>query len=96
MSEAGKPIFGDDYTFELGRDDLVRGNATCDGYIVSYGDALYRSLDAVHRLRHMGLSVGLVNKCHVNVVDEETWTSMERGREREIEFDQKILSGKGR
>lgn len=76
----------------------MRGNATCDGYIVSYGDALYRSLDAVHRLRHMGLSVGLVNKCHVNVVDEETWTSMERGREREreIEFDQKILSGKGR
>ena len=71
LSEAGKPIFGDDYTFELGRDDLVRGNATCDGYIVSYGDALYRSLDAVHRLQHMGLSVGLVNKCHVNVVDED-------------------------
>lgn len=71
LSDAGKPIFGDDYTFELGRDDLVRGNATCDGYIVSYGDALYRSLDAVHRLQHMGLSVGLVNKCHVNVVDED-------------------------
>jgi len=71
LSEDGKPIFGDDYTFEFGRDDLVRGNATCDGYIVSYGDALYRSLDAVHRLQHMGLSVGLVNKCHVNVVDED-------------------------
>ena len=76
------------------------GNATCDGYIVSYGDALYRSLDAVHRLQHMGLSVGLVNKCHVNVVDEETWTSMQReregGREREREREYAIKSCPGR
>lgn len=43
----------------------------CEGYVVSYGDALYRSLDAVRRLRDQGLPVGLVNKCHVNAVDEE-------------------------
>ena len=50
----------------------------------------------------MGLSVGLVNKCHVNVVDEETWTSMQREREREGEKERererichKVLSGKG-
>merc|ERR1712080_420160 len=33
---------------------------------------LYRSLDAVERLRGEGLDVGLVNKPTLNVVDEET------------------------
>jgi len=72
LDEAGKPYFGSDYTFELGRDDFLHGaDEQCAGYVVSYGDALYRSLDAVRRLRKQGLSVGLVNKCHANVVDEE-------------------------
>jgi transketolase C-terminal domain/subunit len=72
LDESGKSYFGEGYTFELGRDDFL-----CDtdgqyaGYIISYGDALYRCLDAVRRLRKQGLSVGLVNKCHMNVVDEE-------------------------
>lgn len=65
----GQPFFGDNYTFQLGRDDLiVPANL---GYIVTYGDALYRCLDAVRRLQQEGLMVGLINKCHVNTIDEE-------------------------
>lgn len=53
-----------------GQDDVIRSGT--DGYIVSYGDALYRSLDAVERLRSQGLNVGLINKATLNVVDEKT------------------------
>merc|ERR1719326_2546361 len=71
LDESGKQYFGEGYTFEMGRDDFLAGaDEDCDGYIVSYGDALYRCLDAVRRLRDQGLSVGLVNKCHANVIDE--------------------------
>jgi len=64
----GEAFFGKDYKFQPGKDDVIRKGR--DGYIVSYGDALYRSLDAVERLREEGLDVGLVNKCHLNSVDE--------------------------
>eukprot|EP00418_Pyrodinium_bahamense_P092957 CAMPEP_0179042946 /NCGR_PEP_ID=MMETSP0796-20121207/16918_1 /TAXON_ID=73915 /ORGANISM="Pyrodinium bahamense, Strain pbaha01" /LENGTH=237 /DNA_ID=CAMNT_0020739325 /DNA_START=34 /DNA_END=747 /DNA_ORIENTATION=+ len=73
LNEDGTPIYGDSYSFEPGKDDIICGaNSTCIGYVVSFGDALYRSLDAVRRLRDSGIAVGLVNKCHVNVADEET------------------------
>jgi transketolase C-terminal domain/subunit len=38
---------------------------------VAYGDMLYRSLDAVERLRKEGVDVGLINKSTLNVVDEQ-------------------------
>ena len=38
--------------------------------MVSFGDALYRALDAVERLRAEGMDIGLINKCTLNVVDE--------------------------
>lgn len=41
------------------------------GYIVSYGEMLYRCLDVVDRLRADGIRVGLINKPTLNVVDEE-------------------------
>lgn len=41
------------------------------GYIVTFGDALYRALDAVERLREEGIDVGLINKSTLNVIDEE-------------------------
>lgn len=72
LDDEGKPVFGGNYDFQLGKDDLISGVAgSCKGYIVSYGDALYRCLDAVKRLQSSGLAIGLVNKCHVNRVDEE-------------------------
>jgi transketolase len=66
----GREMFGEGYTFVSGQDDVVREGK--DGYIVSFGDALYRSLDAVENLRAKGLSVGLINKATLNVVDEKT------------------------
>lgn len=72
LTEKGELFFGGEYTFRKGKDDvLIEAGPDC-GYVVSFGDALYRAYDAVMQLRSNGLQVGLVNKCHVNVPDEET------------------------
>lgn len=69
LDDAGNEFFGADYTFTPGKDEVIReGDA---GYIVSFGDALYRSLDAVERLKQEGINVGLINKATLNVVDED-------------------------
>ena len=69
LDDAGNQMFGGDYTFTPGKDEVVReGDA---GYIVSFGDALYRALDAVERLKQEGINVGLINKATLNVVDED-------------------------
>jgi transketolase C-terminal domain/subunit len=39
---------------------------------VSFGETLYRSLDAVIRLQESGVNVGLINKATLNVYDETT------------------------
>ena len=55
--------------FVPGKDGvIVDGKA---GYVVSYGDMLYRSWDAVLRCRQEGLDVGLINKPTLNLVDEQ-------------------------
>lgn len=69
LNEAGKPLFTDDYTFTPGKDEIIRRGTR--GYIVSYGEMLYRALDAVEKLRGAGVDVGLINKPTLNVVDEE-------------------------
>ncbi len=69
LKEDGTPLYGKGYAFEPGRDEIVREGKA--GYVVSYGETLYRALDAVERLRAEGLSVGLVNKPTLNVADEE-------------------------
>ncbi|KAH8983863.1 thiamine diphosphate-binding protein [Lactarius akahatsu] len=63
-------FFGDDYEFVPGKDEVVLEGK--DGYVVSYGDMLYRSYDAVLRVRQEGLDVGLINKPTLNLVDEQT------------------------
>ncbi|MEK7795457.1 MAG: transketolase C-terminal domain-containing protein [Candidatus Hydrogenedentota bacterium] len=68
LKEDGSNYFGDGYKFVPGRDEIIREGSA--GYIVSYGDMLYRSLDAVERARAEGLDVGLVNKPTLNQVDE--------------------------
>jgi transketolase C-terminal domain/subunit len=65
----GSPFFGDGYRFEPGRDDVIREGSAGD--VVSFGETLYRALDAVERLRERGIDVGLVNKPTLNVVDED-------------------------
>lgn len=66
----GNSMYGEGYTFTPGKDEVVREGSA--GYIVAFGDALYRALDAVERLKQEGLDVGLINKPTLNVVDEET------------------------
>jgi len=68
LDEDGKSRFGEDYTFIPGKDELIRSGD--QGYIVSYGEMLYRCLDVVEHLRADGINVGLINKPTLNVVDE--------------------------
>ncbi|XHX77471.1 MAG: transketolase C-terminal domain-containing protein [Stenomitos frigidus ULC029] len=70
LDAAGKDLYSDGYTFVPGKDEVVREGTA--GYIVSFGDGLYRALDAVHRLKQEGIDVGLINKPTLNVVDEAT------------------------
>ena len=65
----GTPHYGDDYVFVPGKDEVLREGTA--GYIISFGDAVYRCLDAVERLKKEGVDVGLINKSTLNVVDEE-------------------------
>jgi transketolase C-terminal domain/subunit len=69
LNDNGEPFFTAGYRFVAGRDEVIRGGES--GYIVSYGEMLYRCLDAVERLRRQGIRVGLINKPTLNVVDEE-------------------------
>lgn len=70
LNENGENFYGDDYTFKPGKDEIIREGK--DGYIISYGEMLYRSLDAVERLKLEGLNVGLINKPTLNVWDDDT------------------------
>jgi len=69
LDEKGNPFFGSDYRFVPGKDEVVREGES--GYVVSYGEMLYRSLDVVERLKTEGINVGLINKPTLNVADEE-------------------------
>ncbi|MEW6260935.1 MAG: transketolase C-terminal domain-containing protein [Thermodesulfobacteriota bacterium] len=68
LNESGAPFFGPEYRFTSGSDDVIRDGE--DAFIVSYGEMLYRCLDAVERLKEEGHRVGLINKATLNVVDE--------------------------
>ncbi|MGL5872930.1 MAG: transketolase C-terminal domain-containing protein, partial [Xenococcaceae cyanobacterium] len=70
LDSKGNEMFGGNYKFVPGKDEVIREGT--QGYIVSFGEALYRSLDAVERLKQEGLDIGLINKSTLNVVDEET------------------------
>lgn len=65
----GNEMFGGDYTFTPGKDEVIREGTA--GYIVTFGDSVYRALDAVERLKQEGIDVGLINKATLNVVDED-------------------------
>ncbi|OXH57137.1 hypothetical protein J004_01568, partial [Cryptococcus neoformans] len=69
LKEDGSRFFDSDYKFVPGKDEVIRKGTR--GYVVAYGEILYRALDAVDRLRKEGLDVGLINKSTLNVVDED-------------------------
>ncbi len=70
LDEAGALRYDESngYTFKPDTDDVLRSGSA--GYIVTYGEMVYRALDAVDRMREAGIDVGLVNKTTLNVVDE--------------------------
>ena len=67
LTEDGERVFGDDYEFVPGQDDLIREGSA--GYIVSFGETTYRAMDAVTRLKEDGVDFGLVCKATLNVYD---------------------------
>ncbi len=69
LDDAGKPIYKD-APFEPGKDYVVREAAAGQGYVVSFGETVYRALDAVLSLKEQGTQVGLINKPTLNVVDK--------------------------
>ncbi len=68
LKEDGSKFFGEGYVFTPGADDVIREGSA--GYVVSYGEMLYRALDAVERARAEGIEVGLINKPTLNVCDD--------------------------
>lgn len=69
LNETGGKMYDDGYTFVPGRDEVVRKGSA--GYIISYGEMLYRCLDIVMQLKAQGIDVGLINKPTLNMIDEE-------------------------
>jgi transketolase len=69
LNTDGDEYFGGNYKFISGKDEVIREGT--QGYIVSFGEALYRALDAVERLKQEGIDVGLINKPTLNVIDED-------------------------
>jgi len=70
LKENGNRYYDEAYRFNPAEDEVVRDGR--DGFIVSYGEMLYRCLDGVERLRAENINVGLINKPCLNVADEGT------------------------
>jgi transketolase len=68
LGEDGKPFY-QGKSFEPGKDDFIRKAKEGSGYVVAFGETVYRALDAVIGLKEKGVEVGLVNKATLNVVD---------------------------
>jgi transketolase C-terminal domain/subunit len=67
----GSPLY-ENKPFTPGKDDVVRDAPAGGGWVVSYGETVYRALDAVIALQERGVNVGLINKPTLNVVDPHT------------------------
>jgi transketolase len=75
LDEDGKPLY-EGKPFEPGKDYVVRKAAAGGGYVVAVGEAVYRALDAIITLQEDGVSVGLINKPTLNVVDPNTMKTL--------------------
>jgi transketolase len=69
LGEDGKPFY-EGKAFEPGVDDLIREAGDGGGYVIAFGETVYRALDAIIRLKEGGLEAGLVNKATVNTLDD--------------------------
>ena len=70
LDDAGVPLYKDK-PFEPGKDYVVRDGGKNGGYVVAFGECVYRALDAVITLKEQGKTAGLINKPTLNVVDPE-------------------------
>lgn len=93
LKQDGSKFFGDGYVFTPGKDEIIREGSA--GYVVSYGELLFRALDAVERARAEGIDVGLVNKATLNVCDCETLAKVGKGRFALVVESQNRVSGLG-
>jgi len=75
LGEDGKPFY-EGKSFEPGVDDVIREAKNGGGYVVAFGEAVYRALDAVIGLQEQGVDAGLINKATVNVVDAAMMTRL--------------------
>ena len=74
LDEDGNKIYGEDYEFVTGKDDIIREGT--DGYVVTFGETTYRALDAVIKLKEKGVNFGLICKSTLNVYDEEIMSKL--------------------
>ncbi len=70
LNEQGDKFFGDGYQFNAEKDEVIRDGK--DGFIVAYGEMLYRCLHVVELLKEQGIDLGLINKPVLNIIDETT------------------------
>lgn len=75
------------------KDEIIREGK--DGYIVTYGEMLYRSLHAIKLLKDKGYSIGLINKPCLNVVDEEMMKKVGNAKNVFLVESQNQLTGLG-
>ena len=68
LNEDGQEFFGEGYSFQADKDELIREGK--DGYLVAYGEMLYRCLDVVELLKKEGIDIGLINKPVLNIADD--------------------------
>ena len=69
QKENGDNFFDQGYQFEPDKDEVIREGSA--GYIISYGEMLYRCLHVVELLKKEGIEIGLINKPTLNTVDSE-------------------------
>jgi transketolase C-terminal domain/subunit/transketolase N-terminal domain/subunit len=93
LDEDGQARFGGGYEFVPGKDEVIREGDK--GYVVTYGEMLYRCLDVVERLRTDGVRVGLINKPTLNVVDEAMMEQLLSGGFVLVVETQNVTSGLG-
>ena len=93
LNSDGKRFYEEGYTFIPGKDDLIREGS--DGYIVTYGEMLYRCLDIVEDLKTQGISIGLINKTTLNVIDEDLLKRIGSGKAILVVETQNVKTGLG-
>ncbi|PLV60137.1 transketolase [Thermotoga sp. KOL6] len=92
LKEDGKPFFGDNYTFEYGKIDIVRKGE--DAVILTYGSTLHVAVEAAEELKKEGVNVTVLNvSCPVDL-DIET-LKMTDGKPVLVVEDHNVFTGLG-